>query len=106
MHASTVITLSNKFILADFFLPNSGKAKHGTLFEILRSTYLINRNFCVIVCLTCVFRHGQMLSVRGEKVSESLFLGALKKAVTQWPGARLIDYSCVESGILGNVCLL
>uniref|UniRef100_A0A8C1BIX2 GH3 domain containing n=1 Tax=Cyprinus carpio carpio TaxID=630221 RepID=A0A8C1BIX2_CYPCA len=48
------------------------------------------------------YRRGQMLSVRGEKVSESLFLGALKKAVTQWPGARLIDYSCVESGILGS----
>lgn len=48
-----------------------------------------------------VFRRGQMLNVRGEKVSESLFLGALKRAVMQWPGARLIDYSCVESGILG-----
>lgn len=44
-----------------------------------------------------------MLSVRGEKVSESLFLRALKRTVTQWPGSRLIDYSCVESGILGNV---
>ncbi|KAF4106774.1 GH3 domain-containing protein [Onychostoma macrolepis] len=48
------------------------------------------------------YRRGQMLSVRGEKVSESLFLGALKRAVTQWPGAKLIDYSCVESGVLGN----
>ncbi len=46
-----------------------------------------------------------MLSVRGEKVSESLFLGALKRAVTQWPGAKLIDYSCVESGVLGDVCI-
>lgn len=44
-----------------------------------------------------------MLSVRGEKVSEWLFLRALKKTVTQWPGARLIDYSCVESGILGKI---
>ncbi|XP_051958742.1 GH3 domain-containing protein [Xyrauchen texanus] len=48
------------------------------------------------------YRRGQMLSVRGEKVSESMFLGALQKAVTQWPGAQLIDYSCVESGILGD----
>ncbi|KAI2658640.1 GH3 domain-containing protein [Labeo rohita] len=24
------------------------------------------------------------------------------RAVTQWPGAKLIDYSCVESGILGS----
>ncbi|CAM4708394.1 unnamed protein product [Leuciscus chuanchicus] len=48
------------------------------------------------------YRRGQMLSLRGEKVSESLFLRALKRTVTQWPGSRLIDYSCVESGILGN----
>ncbi|XP_043110348.1 GH3 domain-containing protein [Puntigrus tetrazona] len=48
------------------------------------------------------YRLGQMLSVRGEKVSETLFLGALKRAVTQWPGAKLIDYSCVESGVLGS----
>jgi len=45
-----------------------------------------------------------MLNVRGEKVSEALFLGALKKAVAQWPGAQLVDYSCAESGILGK-CL-
>lgn len=43
-----------------------------------------------------------MLNVRGEKVSEALFLGALKKAVAQWPGAQLVDYSCAESGILGK----
>uniref|UniRef100_A0A8C7YC91 GH3 domain containing n=1 Tax=Oryzias sinensis TaxID=183150 RepID=A0A8C7YC91_9TELE len=48
------------------------------------------------------YRRGQMLSLRGEKVSEALFLGALKKAVAQWPGAQLVDYSCAESGILGD----
>lgn len=48
------------------------------------------------------YRRGQMLSVRGEKVSEMLFLGALKKAVAQWPGAHLVDYCCAESGILGD----
>ncbi|KAM4623475.1 GH3 domain-containing protein [Polymixia lowei] len=48
------------------------------------------------------YRRGQMLSVRGEKVSEVLFLGALKKAVAHWPGAQLVDYCCVESGILGD----
>uniref|UniRef100_A0A665TSC1 GH3 domain containing n=1 Tax=Echeneis naucrates TaxID=173247 RepID=A0A665TSC1_ECHNA len=46
------------------------------------------------------YRRGQMLNVRGEKVSEALFLDALKKAVAQWPGAQLIDYCCAESGIL------
>ncbi|XP_061765662.1 GH3 domain-containing protein isoform X1 [Nerophis ophidion] len=48
------------------------------------------------------YRRGQMLNVRGEKVSEALFLNALKKAVTQWPGAQLVDYCCAESGILGD----
>lgn len=51
-------------------------------------------------------RRGQMLNVRGEKVSEALFLDALKKAVAQWPGAQLVDYCCAESGILGNVSCL
>uniref|UniRef100_A0A8C2WXD8 GH3 domain containing n=1 Tax=Cyclopterus lumpus TaxID=8103 RepID=A0A8C2WXD8_CYCLU len=52
----------------------------------------------------CSFaRRGQMLSVRGEKVSEALFLNALKKALAQWPGARLIDYCCAESGIMDSI---
>ncbi|TRY64752.1 hypothetical protein DNTS_017802 [Danionella cerebrum] len=48
------------------------------------------------------YRLGQLLSVRGEKVSESLFLGALKRAVNLWLGSKLVDYCCAESGILGN----
>lgn len=48
------------------------------------------------------YRRGQMLSVRGEKVSEALFLDTLRKAVAQWPGAQLVDYCCAESGTLGN----
>lgn len=48
------------------------------------------------------YRRGQMLSVRGEKVSEALFLDALRKAVSQWPGAQLVDYCCAESGIMGD----
>lgn len=43
-----------------------------------------------------------MLNVRGEKVSEAVFLDALKKAVSQWPGVQLVDYCCAESGIMGN----
>lgn len=53
------------------------------------------------VCLSSV-RRGQMLNVRGEKVSEALFLDALKKAISKWPGAQLVDYCCAESGIMGN----
>lgn len=48
------------------------------------------------------YRRGQILNVRGEKVSEQLFLGALKKAVSQWPGAQLVDYCCAESGLMGD----
>nr|XP_046233858.1 GH3 domain-containing protein [Scatophagus argus] len=48
------------------------------------------------------YRRGQMLNVRGEKVSEMLFLSALRKAVSQWPGAQLVDYCCSESGIMGD----
>ena len=44
-----------------------------------------------------------MLSLRGEKVSEVMFLDALKQALVQWPGAQLVDYCCVESGILGKL---
>lgn len=43
-----------------------------------------------------------MLNVRGEKVSESLFLNALKEALSLWPGAQLVDYCCAESGIMGK----
>lgn len=43
-----------------------------------------------------------MLNVRGEKVSEALFLSALKEALSQWPGAQLVDYCCAESGIMGK----
>ncbi|CAL8309124.1 unnamed protein product [Boreogadus saida] len=48
------------------------------------------------------YRRGQMLSLRGEKVSEVVFLEALKQVLVQWPGAQLVDYCCVESGILGD----
>ncbi|XP_061078906.1 GH3 domain-containing protein isoform X2 [Conger conger] len=48
------------------------------------------------------YRRGQMLNVRGEKVSEAMFLAALMRAVRQWPGAELVDYCCAESGILGE----
>ena len=56
---------------------------------------------CVFVCVRA--RRGQMLSLRGEKVSEVVFLEALKQVLVQWPGAQLVDYCCVESGILGNL---
>ncbi|CAL8281861.1 unnamed protein product [Merluccius merluccius] len=48
------------------------------------------------------YRRGQMLNLRGEKVSEVVFLEALKQALVQWPGAQLVDYCCAESSILGD----
>lgn len=47
-------------------------------------------------------RLGQTLSVRGEVTDENIFSVALAQAVGQWPGAKLLDYACVESGILGK----
>nr|XP_014345657.1 PREDICTED: GH3 domain-containing protein isoform X2 [Latimeria chalumnae] len=47
------------------------------------------------------YRQGEMLNVRGEKISEEGFYRALQRAVRLWPGAELIDYSCAESSLLG-----
>ncbi|XP_047673321.1 GH3 domain-containing protein isoform X1 [Tachysurus fulvidraco] len=57
-------------------------------------------NQCPVV--EFLYRLSETLNIRGEKVNEALFLAALKKAVTQWPGAKLVDYCCAESGILGD----
>uniref|UniRef100_A0A8C4Y1B6 GH3 domain containing n=1 Tax=Gopherus evgoodei TaxID=1825980 RepID=A0A8C4Y1B6_9SAUR len=43
----------------------------------------------------------QTLSVRGEGVPEERFYGSLRRAVAMWPGARLVDYICAESSLLG-----
>uniref|UniRef100_A0A674JX08 GH3 middle domain-containing protein n=1 Tax=Terrapene triunguis TaxID=2587831 RepID=A0A674JX08_9SAUR len=43
----------------------------------------------------------QTLSVRGEGVTEERFYRSLRRAVAMWPGARLVDYICAESSLLG-----
>nr|XP_025971568.1 GH3 domain-containing protein [Dromaius novaehollandiae] len=48
-----------------------------------------------------VRRESQTLSVRGESIPEERFLQSLRRAVALWPGARLVDYVCVESVLLG-----
>ncbi|XP_072502617.1 GH3 domain-containing protein isoform X2 [Notamacropus eugenii] len=57
-------------------------------------------NQCPIVRF--VRRLSQSLNVRGEGISEDVFSGALLCAVGLWPGAKLLDYCCAESGILGS----
>ncbi|KAI5102879.1 GH3 domain-containing protein isoform X1, partial [Silurus meridionalis] len=57
-------------------------------------------NQCPVVEFS--YRPSETLNVRAEKVNEALFLAALKKTLTQWPGAKLVDYCCAESGILGD----
>lgn len=57
-------------------------------------------NQCPVV--EFLYRISETLNVRGEKVNEALFLATLKKTVSQWPGAKLVDYCCAESGILGD----
>ncbi|XP_074915869.1 GH3 domain-containing protein [Chelonoidis abingdonii] len=48
-----------------------------------------------------VRRLSQTLSVRGEGVPEERFYRSLCHAVAMWPGARLVDYVCAESSLLG-----
>ncbi|NXG53423.1 GHDC protein, partial [Psilopogon haemacephalus] len=48
-----------------------------------------------------VRRDRQVLSVRGEDIPEEQFCRSLCRAVGMWPGARLLDYVCVESALLG-----
>ncbi|XP_057631302.1 GH3 domain-containing protein isoform X2 [Chionomys nivalis] len=57
-------------------------------------------NQCPVVRFTRRLR--QTLSVRGEVTDENTFSAALTQAVGQWPGAKLLDYACVESGILDS----
>ncbi|XP_043440436.1 GH3 domain-containing protein isoform X1 [Prionailurus bengalensis] len=57
-------------------------------------------NRCPVVRFVC--RLGQALSVRGEDIREDVFSEALGRAVGQWPGAKLLDHSCVESRILDS----
>lgn len=47
-------------------------------------------------------RESQALSVRGESIPEDRFCRSLCRAVGMWPGARLVDYVCVESALLGE----
>ncbi|NXS26136.1 GHDC protein, partial [Pomatostomus ruficeps] len=49
-----------------------------------------------------VRRESQTLSVRGENISEEQFFQSLCCTLRMWPGARLIDYVCVESSLLGD----
>ncbi|XP_041345269.1 GH3 domain-containing protein-like isoform X1 [Pyrgilauda ruficollis] len=48
-------------------------------------------------------RESQTLSVRGESIPEEQFCQSLCRTLTLWPGARLIDYVCVESSLLGEL---
>lgn len=47
-------------------------------------------------------RESQTLSVRGESIPEEQFCQSLCRTLRMWPGARLIDYVCVESSLLGE----
>ncbi|XP_064895381.1 GH3 domain-containing protein [Columba livia] len=65
--------------------------------EVLRVTGFHKQ--CPMVEL--VRRESQALSVRGESIPEDQFCRSLCRAVGMWPGARLVDYVCVESTLLG-----
>ncbi|XP_029429024.1 GH3 domain-containing protein [Rhinatrema bivittatum] len=68
--------------------------------DVVRVTGFYNQ--CPV--LQPVFRQSQTLSVRGERISEEQFYHILQRALQLWPGARLIDYCCVESSVQGPLC--
>ncbi|XP_056405268.1 GH3 domain-containing protein [Hyla sarda] len=48
-----------------------------------------------------LYRKSQTLNVRGERISECGFYKTLRSTVDLWPGATLLNYCCMESGVLG-----
>ncbi|XP_071967809.1 GH3 domain-containing protein isoform X1 [Engystomops pustulosus] len=50
-----------------------------------------------------LYRKSQTLNVRGERISECGFYKALRCTVALWPGATLLNYCCLESGVLGQL---
>ncbi|XP_041364892.1 GH3 domain-containing protein-like [Gigantopelta aegis] len=55
-------------------------------------------NQCPVV--EFLYRQGQLLNVRAEKTSEYAFYQALNTTISIWPDVTLIDYTCVESGLM------
>ncbi|XP_040292771.1 GH3 domain-containing protein [Bufo bufo] len=49
-----------------------------------------------------LYRKSQTLNVRGERISECSFYKTLRCTVDMWPGASLLNYCCLESGVLGQ----
>uniref|UniRef100_T1IPJ3 GH3 domain-containing protein n=1 Tax=Strigamia maritima TaxID=126957 RepID=T1IPJ3_STRMM len=50
-----------------------------------------------------LYRQGQLLNVRGEKMSERLFFDAFQESVKSWQGKYLMDYCCAESGLAAHL---
>lgn len=62
----------------------------------------LNRRVPVTDPVSLHRRESQTLSVRGESIPEEQFCQSLCRTLRMWPGARLIDYVCVESSLLGE----
>ncbi|XP_069093786.1 GH3 domain-containing protein isoform X1 [Pleurodeles waltl] len=56
-------------------------------------------NQCPVV--EFMFRQSQTLNIRGEGITEDTFYHSLRRAITLWPGAGLVDYCSMDSRILG-----
>lgn len=63
----------------------------------------VNRRVPVTHPVSLHFRESQTLSVRGEGIPEEQFYQSLCRTLRTLPGARLIDYVCVESSLLGEL---
>ncbi|XP_077984109.1 GH3 domain-containing protein-like [Glandiceps talaboti] len=67
--------------------------RFGDVVKVVR-----HHNQCPVI--EFLYRQGQLLNVHGEKTSENVFYQALIDTVSQWPGVKLVDYTCAESVML------
>ena len=59
-----------------------------------------NQLFIYILALKIIFRSGQLLNLRAEKVTEISVDEAVHHMIDNMPGAKLIDWTSAESTLL------
>ncbi|KAJ7411183.1 GH3 domain containing [Pitangus sulphuratus] len=82
------------------FLPCPGEEEPRTM--LLDELWEGHEYGLVVTAQPGEYRESQTLSVRGESIPEERFCQTLRRALGMWPGARLVDYVCVESSLLGD----
>ncbi|XP_071505698.1 GH3 domain-containing protein-like [Diadema antillarum] len=54
--------------------------------------------------LSVLFRTGQMLNLRFEKLDQTVVLESVRAAVNRWPGRCMLEFAVAESTILTKDC--